>query len=87
MERSLRNAAGKGLLAPSVNPRLAAVGMHALVDGLIVNWVLDPAYLPLALNAKAHVDQYFERLRAGPDKAAPRRMSSVARRVRAEARG
>ena len=43
MERGLRNAARKGLLAPSVNPRLAAVGLHALVDGLIVNWVLDPS--------------------------------------------
>jgi hypothetical protein len=36
MERGLRNAAKKGLLASAVNPRLAAVGLHALVDGLIV---------------------------------------------------
>jgi hypothetical protein len=63
------------------------VGLHALVDGMIVNWVLDPAYLPLARDAKTLVDQYLERLRAGPVKAAPRRMSSVVRRARAEARG
>ena len=87
MERGLRNAARKGLLAPSVNPRLAAVGLHALVDGLIVNWVLDPAYLPLARDAKTLVDQYLERLRAGPVTGSPRRGSSVVRRARAESGG
>lgn len=87
MEHGLRNAARKGLLAPSVNPRLAAVGLHALVDGLIVNWVLDPAYLPLARDAKTLIDQYLERLRAEPFKTAPRRMMSAVRRARAEARG
>jgi TetR/AcrR family acrAB operon transcriptional repressor len=76
----LRNAAKKGLLAPSVNARLAAVGLHALVDGLIVNWVLDPAYLPLARDAKTLVDQYLGRLRAAPVKAAPRRKPQPARR-------
>jgi len=87
MERGLRNAAKKGLLAPSVNPRLAAVGLHALVDGLIVNWVLDPAYLPLARDAKTLVDQYLERLRIAPRQVAPRRVSPAVRRTRAEARG
>ena len=82
MERGLRNAAKKGLLASSVNPRLAAVGLHALVDGLIVNWVLDPAYLPLARNAKTLVDQYLASLKADPGKAASRRVSSVVRRAR-----
>jgi len=86
MERGLRNAAKKGLLAPSVNARLAAVGLHALVDGLILNWVLDPAYLPLARHAKTLVDQYLERLRAFPRKPAPRRASPVLRRARHKAR-
>ena len=86
MERGLRNAANKGLLASSVNPRLAAVGLHALVDGLIVNWVLDPAYLPLARDAKTLVDQYLERLRSVPSKTASRRISPMVRRTRAKAR-
>jgi TetR/AcrR family transcriptional regulator, acrAB operon repressor len=68
MERGLRNAAKKGQLAPSVNPRLAAVGLHALVDGLIMNWVLDPKYMPLAREAKVLVDQYLDQLRASPRK-------------------
>ena len=87
LEGGLRNAARKGLLAPSVNPRLAAVGLHALVDGLIANWVLDPAYLPLVRDAKTLVDQYLDRLRAEAVKAALRRMSPVVRRARAVARG
>ena len=64
IERGLRNAAKKGLLDPSVNPRLAAVGLHALVDGLIMNWVLDPQYLPLAKAARPLVDGYINGLKA-----------------------
>lgn len=56
MGRGLRNSAKKGPLAPSVNARLADVGLHAQVDGLIVIWVLDLAYLPLARDAKTLVD-------------------------------
>lgn len=85
MERGFRNAAKKGLLASAVNPRLAAVGLHALVDGLIVNWVLDPAYLPLARDAKTLVDQYLDRFRAAPERTASRRVAPVNRRSRAEA--
>jgi TetR/AcrR family acrAB operon transcriptional repressor len=66
VERGLRNAAKKGLLAPSVNPRLAAIGLHALVDGLITNWVLDPKYLPLAKAAAPLIDSYLEGIRAQP---------------------
>jgi TetR/AcrR family acrAB operon transcriptional repressor len=68
IERGLRNAAQKGLLAPSVNPRLAAVGLHALVDGLITNWVLDPKYLSLARSAARLIDGYLDGLRAGDAK-------------------
>ena len=73
IERALRNAAKKGLLAPSVNPRMAAIGLHALVDGLIVNWVLDPNYLPLAKAAEPLVDSYINGLKAGTAKKQARR--------------
>lgn len=81
IERGLRNASKKGLLAPSVNPRVAAVGLHALVDGLIVNWVLDPSYLPLAREASTLVDQYLKQLRATP---APRKAAAAPRRARVQ---
>jgi len=64
IERGLRNAGKKGLLAKSVNPRLAAVGLHALVDGLITNWVLDTRYLPLAKSAEPLIDGYLNGLKA-----------------------
>ena len=75
MERGLRNASKKGLLAASVNPRLAAVGLHALVDGLIMNWVLDPKYLPLARAARPLVDGYIDGLRANNGKKPVRRQN------------
>lgn len=64
VERGLRNAAKKGLLAPHVDPHLAAVGLHALVDGLISNWVLDPSYVSLARAAAPLIDGYLQGLRA-----------------------
>ena len=68
VERGMRNAAKKGLLGPSVNPKLAAVGLHALVVGLIQNWLLNPKYLPLAKTAEDLIDGYIDGLRAQPKK-------------------
>jgi TetR/AcrR family acrAB operon transcriptional repressor len=64
IEQGFRRAKKMGLLAASVNPRLAAVGLHALVDGLITNWVLDSAYLPLAKAAKPLIDNYVDGMRS-----------------------
>ena len=83
MERGLRNAGRKGLLAPSIDPRLAAVGLHALVDGLIMNWVLDPQYLRLAKDARVLIDQYLDRIRAVPRRTAVRRRLSRPASLRA----
>lgn len=62
MEQAFSQAAKKGLIRPTVNPRYAAVGLHALVDGLIRNWVLDPKYFPLAKAAGAVIDIYLNSL-------------------------
>lgn len=64
IEKKMKSAAGKGLLDPSVDPKLAAVGLHSLVVGLIHNWLLNPRYLPLAGSAEDLVDGYLDRLRA-----------------------
>lgn len=64
IEQGLRNAKKKNLLAPTVNPRLAAIGLHALVDGLIMNWVLDSKYLSLAKAAKPLIDGYLDGLKS-----------------------
>ena len=40
--------------------------MHALIDGLIANWVLDPGYFSLEKEAEAMIDIYLAGLRASP---------------------
>jgi TetR/AcrR family acrAB operon transcriptional repressor len=81
IEQGLRNAARKGLLAPGVNPRQAAVGLHALVDGLIMNWILDPRYVPLKKEAGTMIDLYLDGLRArqGAERLRPREKSRATR--------
>jgi TetR/AcrR family transcriptional regulator, acrAB operon repressor len=66
IERGVRDAIRRGLLPPGVNARSAAVGLHALVDGLISNWLLDPKYFPLAREAERMVDQYLASLATAP---------------------
>lgn len=62
LESGFRNAIRRGLLPASVEPRAAAVGLHALVDGLITNWLVDPKYFADARAAERIVDRYLEGL-------------------------
>ncbi len=62
-EQTIRNAVKRGLLPASVNPRLAAVGLDALLYGLISNWLANSSYLPLERQAEAMIDLYIEGLR------------------------
>ncbi len=66
LESGFRNAIRRGLLPASVEPRAAAVGLHALVDGLITNWLVDPKYFADARAAERIVDRYLEGLGARP---------------------
>lgn len=63
-EQTIRNAVKRGLLPPTVNARLAAVGLDAMLYGLISNWLANPGYLPLERQAEAMIDLYIEGLRA-----------------------
>jgi TetR/AcrR family transcriptional regulator, acrAB operon repressor len=66
-EEAFRLARERGYLPASLNPRRAAVGMMAVVDGLVVNWTLDCTLFPLASFGPAIVDAYLAGLRvAGP---------------------
>jgi len=87
LERGVRNAIARGLLPARVNARSAAVGLHALVDGLISNWLLDPRYFPLGREAGRLVDQYLAGLGAKSatgTRAAPARARSALRPARAK---
>jgi TetR/AcrR family acrAB operon transcriptional repressor len=47
LERTLRAAQGRGEIAPAPPALESAIGLHALIDGLIQNWMLEPATFDL----------------------------------------
>jgi len=66
-EGLLRAASASGQLAAGVKPKASARALHALVDGLIGNWMLDRAAFDLQRVGRTSVDQ----LMAGLTCAAP----------------
>jgi len=67
IEQGFRNAIKKGQLPKTVKPRLAAIGLHALIDGLIMNWLLDPKYFSLRRDAEKMIDGYLRGLAIAPE--------------------
>jgi TetR/AcrR family acrAB operon transcriptional repressor len=63
VELGLGNAMAKGQLPESTDARRAAIGLHALIDGLIANWLLDPGYFNLGREAGRIIDIYLDGLR------------------------
>jgi TetR/AcrR family acrAB operon transcriptional repressor len=66
MQRAFAQAIAKGQLPATVDARRAAVVLHALIDGLIANWVLDTSYHPLAQDAENIIDGYLAGLMVPP---------------------
>lgn len=64
MECAFARMAASGDLRKDITPRQAAVGLVALVDGLICNWTLDTSLFPLKELAPGLVDTYLRGLRA-----------------------
>jgi TetR/AcrR family acrAB operon transcriptional repressor len=46
--------------------RAAAIGLHALLDGLLQNWMLDPAAFNLVKVGGQALDAYLASLMAAP---------------------
>lgn len=63
-EQAIRNAIKRGQLPATVNPRLAAIGLDAMLFGLISNWLANPGYLPLERQAEAMIDLYLSGLKS-----------------------
>lgn len=63
-EGRIRLAARRGELRAGVTPRAVALGMWALIDGLIRNWLFDPAAFDLVAIGAEMVDTYIGGLRA-----------------------
>ncbi len=61
-EEGFRLARERGYLPTSLDPRCAAVGLMAVVDGLVVNWTLDSTLFPLATFGPAIIVAYLRGL-------------------------
>jgi TetR/AcrR family acrAB operon transcriptional repressor len=63
-ETAFSLARERGFLPPAVDPRTAAIGLMAVIDGLVVNWTLDSGLFPLAEFGARIVDTYLAGLSA-----------------------
>jgi len=59
IQRMLAQAQALGHLAPETPLPAAAVGLHALVDGLMTNWLLDPQAFDLQAVGSQTLDAYL----------------------------
>ena len=64
-EEGFRLAQERGYLPAELEPRCAAVGMMAIVDGLVLNWTLNRTLFPLASFGPQIVDAYLKGLGMG----------------------
>ena len=66
VERALKQAMRRGELGRRMPARAAAIGLHALLDGLLQNWMLDPAAFNLVKVGSQALDAYLSSLMAAP---------------------
>lgn len=64
IEQGLSAAIAHGQLPQTLDAHRAAIGLHALIDGLISNWVLHPDSFSLSQEAPLFVDAYLNGLRS-----------------------
>jgi TetR/AcrR family transcriptional regulator, acrAB operon repressor len=63
IERNLQLAIERGQIPPDTDVRRAAIGLFSYVDGLIVNWSMEPDSYSLAEQAGALIDIFLAGLR------------------------
>lgn len=66
LELGLAAAVDQGQLSPKLDARQTAIGLHALLNGLISKWVMDPDHAPSRIDADGIIDVFLEGLRAAP---------------------
>ncbi|TMH04602.1 MAG: TetR family transcriptional regulator [Betaproteobacteria bacterium] len=82
VERELKSAMRRGLVRSDVPARSIALGLHAMLDGLIHNWLLDPNAFDLVRVGRHALQAYESGLRPQAAQAYP---TKAARAVRAHA--
>ncbi|MBL0729500.1 TetR family transcriptional regulator [Piscinibacter sp. HJYY11] len=58
-QRGISLAIRRGLLPKRIPAKAAAIGLHALIDGLIQNWMLDPEAFDLVKTGQQVLDTYL----------------------------
>jgi len=66
VERGLKLAMRRGQLARRMPAKVAALGLHVLIDGLIQNWMLDPEAFDLVRAGRQVLDTYLAGLAVAP---------------------
>ncbi|MEO5698821.1 MAG: TetR family transcriptional regulator [Burkholderiaceae bacterium] len=66
VERTLKDAMRRGEISRRLPARVAAIGLHALLDGLLQNWMLDPTGFDLVKVGRRVLDAYLGSLAADP---------------------
>jgi TetR/AcrR family acrAB operon transcriptional repressor len=59
VQRGLHQALARGQRSARLPARAAALGLHALIDGLIQNWMLDPRAFDLVRTGRQVLDAYL----------------------------
>lgn len=67
IEQCLKNAIAQGQLPADLNTHQAAVANHALITGLISNWLFLPGSFDLDSYATSMIDSYIFMLQHNPD--------------------
>lgn len=62
LERMLTRAVAQGRIGICPPPRVAAVGLHALMDGLLYNWLLDPQAFDLQATGRLLLETFLRGL-------------------------
>jgi TetR/AcrR family acrAB operon transcriptional repressor len=84
-ERAFKAAMKAGLLETRLPARSAALGLHALIDGLARNWLLDPEAFDLTKVGQQVITSYVDGLKpqsAAATSAAGRRAAAAAAALR-----
>jgi TetR/AcrR family acrAB operon transcriptional repressor len=71
IEQGISAAIANGQVPKHVDARRVALGLHALVDGLISKWVMDPDYMPIKSEAEHVVDFFLGALGQTPASGLP----------------
>ena len=77
LERGLVAAIARGQLPADLDAHRTAVGLHALLNGLISKWVMDPDAMPMKNDAGGIIDVFLESIRRIPSRKPVKRAGRV----------